>query len=271
MIQQNNGENNRPADGDAQSNLDANATSSGAGGGPDTEGEASGAGERAAAAAAAAAGSGFFTEDDFITREVHHAAVEAETADLRDKLLRAAAETDNIRKRMEREVAQARKYAVASFVNDIVPLTDTFQRAIEAVPEEAAAADPALKSLLEGVEMTERQFLTVLEKHGVKRIMPEGEIFDPNFHQAIAQLPNPEVPAGTITDVSQAGFVLGDRVLRPAMVVVAQGGPKPVKSEAPAAAAAANEAANDASSTAPEGDAGDGLGDNGPSDNNGAA
>ena len=174
-------------------------------------------------------------KNDTISREVHRAAIEAETADLRDKLLRAVADTENMRKRMEREVAQARKYAVSAFVKDIIPLTDTFQRAIEAVPEDAAAKDAALKSLLDGVIMTERQFLNALERHGVKRIEPKGEIFDPNFHQAIAQFPNPDVPDGTVMEVSQPGFVLDGRIMRPAMVVVAQGGPKPVKAtEAPA-------------------------------------
>ncbi len=167
--------------------------------------------------------------DNMISKDVHRAAVDAETSDLRDKLLRAVAETENMRKRMEREVAQARKFAVTEFVKDIIPLTDTFQRAIEAVPDDAAENDPALQSLMDGVTMTERQFLSVMEKHGVNRIEPQGEQFDPNFHQAIAQFPNPDVPSGTIMEVAQAGFVLASRVIRPAMVVVAQGGPKPGK------------------------------------------
>ncbi len=186
--------------------------------------------------------------DNMISKEVHRAAVDAETADLRDKLLRAVAETENMRKRMEREVAQARKFAVTEFVKDIIPLTDTFQRAIEAVPDDAAANDPALQSLMDGVTMTERQFLSVMEKHGVNRIEPQGEQFDPNFHQAIAQFPNPDVPSGTIMEVAQAGFVLASRVIRPAMVVVAQGGPKPGKTagtgtEKGAAAATAKDTA----------------------------
>ena len=214
-----------------------------------------------AAAASSDAGLAPGSGSQSISREVHEAVLEAETAKLRDRLLREIAETENIRKRAARDVAQARKFAIAGFVNDIVPLTDNFQRVIEAVPEQAVATDPALKSLLEGVEMTERQFLSVLEKHGVKRIIPEGEIFDPNFHQAIAQLSNPEVPAGTITNVSQAGFILGERVLRPAMVVVAQGGPKPVKT-APAATRQAepssSTAASAADAAAPEPSAGAG-------------
>ena len=175
-----------------------------------------------------------------VSREVHEAVLEAQTAELRDQMLRAVAETDNMRKRMEREVAGARKYAVTGFATDIVPLTDTFQRAIEAVPDGAVEADPALKSLLEGVIMTQRQFVTVLEKHGIKQVTPKGELFDPNFHQAIAQMQNPDIPAGTIMEVAQAGFALADRVIRPAMVVVAQGGMKPVRE--PGAAAVAPEA-----------------------------
>lgn len=155
--------------------------------------------------------------------------LEGQIADLTDRLLRAHAEMDNVRKRMEREKLDIAKYAISKFANDVVGTTDNFQRAIQAVPPGAAEQDPALKSLIEGVSMTERAFLQVLERHGVERIEPKGEIFNPERHQAVMEQHNADVAAGTVLNVLQAGFVIEDRVLRPAMVVVARGGFKPVK------------------------------------------
>ena len=166
-----------------------------------------------------------------------------EVAELKDRLLRAHAEMDNIRKRTEREKADAHKYAVSKFARDIVTVGDNFQRAISAVPAAAVEQTPALKSFLEGVTMTEREFLNVLERHGVKRIDPKGEAFNPHLHQAVMEQDNKDVPAGTVVQVFQPGYTIEDRVLRPAMVVVAKGGFKPPR--APDAGAAPGAPAND--------------------------
>ena len=153
--------------------------------------------------------------------------LEAEKADLKDKLLRALADTENMRRRAERESADARLYAVTSFARDMLNVADNVRRALDSVPEaERAAAEGALKALVEGIELTERDLAKTLERHGVKRLEPEGQRFDPNRHQAMFEVPNPEVPAGTVVQVVQSGYVIGERVLRPALVGVARGGPK---------------------------------------------
>jgi molecular chaperone GrpE len=154
-------------------------------------------------------------------------ALQVEVADLKDKWLRAHAEVENIRKRAEREREEAAKYAITKLARDIVSVGDNFQRAIDAVPAAAAENDPALKSFLEGVTMTERELLNVLDRHGIKRVQPMNEQFNPHLHQAVAQVPRTDVSAGTIVEVYQAGYTIEERVLRPAMVGVAQGGPKP--------------------------------------------
>lgn len=153
----------------------------------------------------------------------------AENAELKDKLLRAHAEMENIRKRTDREKAEAHKYAVTRFARDIVSVGDNFQRAIESVPPAAAEQDPALKSFLEGVTVTERELLNTLERHGIRRIDPKGQLFNPHHHQAVSELQNPEVPTGTVVQVFQCGYMIDERVLRPAMVVVAKGGAKPAR------------------------------------------
>jgi molecular chaperone GrpE len=150
-----------------------------------------------------------------------------EISDLKDKILRAHAEVDNIRKRTEREKIDTAKYAITKFAQDIVNVGDNFQRAITAVPAGAADADPALASLLEGVNLTEREFLNVLERHGVERVNPMGEVFDPHLHQAVMEMPQPDVTPGTVVQVFQSGYTIEGRVLRPAMVVTATGGTKP--------------------------------------------
>ena len=165
-------------------------------------------------------------------------ALRAENADLRDKYLRLAAEMDNLRRRTERDVKDAKSYSVASFARDMLAVSDNLSRALEAIPAEALEAGEAgLKALAEGVEMTERSMLASLERHGVRKLDPIGEKFDPHFHQAMFEVPNPDVPNGTVVQVVQAGYVIGDRVLRPAMVGVAKGGPKAPAGEANAAQA----------------------------------
>lgn len=176
--------------------------------------------------------------------------LQGQIADLTDRLLRAHAEMDNIRKRAEREREETAKYAITKFARDVVTVADNFERAIQAVPAGAAELDEALKSLVEGVSMTEREFLNVLERNGVRRVNPKGEIFNPHLHQAMMEMQNTEVAHGTILEVFQCGYVIDDRVLRPAMVVVAKGGPKPgSKPDVPEAAgeAGGTSAASDVS------------------------
>jgi len=154
-------------------------------------------------------------------------ALAREAADARDKMLRTLAEMENLRKRTSREVADARTYGITGFARDVLDIADNLQRALDAVPAEArAAADPGLTSLIEGVELTERSLLNALEKHGVKKFDPSGQKFDPNFQQAMFEVPDPSVPSGTVVQVMQAGYTIGERVLRPALVGVAKGGAK---------------------------------------------
>jgi molecular chaperone GrpE len=156
------------------------------------------------------------------------AVLEARIADLTDRLLRAHAEMDNLRKRTEREKEETAKYAITKFARDILAVGDNLQRATAAVPPGAADADPALKALVDGVGLTEREFLNALERNGVKRLDPAGEPFNPHQHQAMIEIEQPDVAPGTVVQVYQAGYTLGgDRVLRPAMVVIAKGGEKP--------------------------------------------
>jgi molecular chaperone GrpE len=153
-------------------------------------------------------------------------------AEYKDKLLRALAEMENLRRRTEREIADVRQYAVSNFARDIVAVADNLARSVSAVdPAQRAQADTGLKALLDGVELTERELLKVLEKHGVRKFDPMGQKFDPNLHQAMFELPDPSRPAGTVAQVMQPGYLLGDRVLRPALVAVAKGGPKFVAPE----------------------------------------
>jgi molecular chaperone GrpE len=154
------------------------------------------------------------------------ATLEERIAELTDRLLRAHAEMDNLRKRNEREREETAKYAISKFARDVLAVGDNLQRAIGAVPNGAADADPALKSLVDGVAMTEREFLNILDRNGVKRIDPEGEPFNPHQHQAMVEVEQTDVAPGTIVQVYQPGYLIDDRVLRPAMVVVAKAGGK---------------------------------------------
>lgn len=169
------------------------------------------------------------TPDPVAPLEARIKELEGQQADLTDRLLRAHAEMDNLRKRMEREKVDGAKYAITKFAVDIVGISDNFQRAIAAVPPGAGDHEGPLKSVVDGVAMMERAFLQVLERHGVRRVDPMGEPFNPNLHQAVMEQDNPEVPAGTVMQVFQLGYMIEDRVLRPAMVVVAKGGVKPAK------------------------------------------
>ncbi|HVU21993.1 MAG TPA: nucleotide exchange factor GrpE [Rhizomicrobium sp.] len=149
--------------------------------------------------------------------------LQAENADLRDRLLRALAETENTRRRAEREKQDASQYAVTKFARDMLQIADNFARALAAAPAELrASADPQIKAVLDGVEATERQLLQTMERHGVAAIDTSDGKFDPNLHQAIAEVPGGDKPAGSIVDVVQSGYKIGDRLLRPAMVTVAR-------------------------------------------------
>jgi molecular chaperone GrpE len=166
-----------------------------------------------------------------------------ENEELKDRALRAAAEMENLRRRTAREIQDARTYAVANFARDMLSVSDNLSRALQAVAAEAKAADPSLATLVEGVEMTERLMLSTLERHGVKQLDPEGEKFDPHFHQAMFEVPNPDVPANTVIQVVQPGYSIGERVLRPAMVGVSKGGPRHAGNDAPAEPGPINEQA----------------------------
>ena len=159
--------------------------------------------------------------------------LQAENAELKDRLLRTLAEVENVRRRGEREVNDTRVYAVAKFAGDMLGVADNMERALANIPaEKLEAADGTIKILVEGIELTEKEMLRTLEKHGVKKLDPMGERFDPNFHQAMFEVPDPSVPNGTVAQVVQVGYSIGSRVLRPAMVGVARGGPKAATVEA---------------------------------------
>jgi molecular chaperone GrpE len=156
-------------------------------------------------------------------------ALKAEVESLKDQRLRALAEAENIRRRAEREKADASQYAVTKFARDMLGIADNFARALAACPPAIRdAADPQVKAVLDGVEATDRQLISTLERYGVKQVDTADGKFDPNLHQAIAEVPGNGKPAGTIVDVVQSGFMIGDRLLRPAMVTVARKESSPV-------------------------------------------
>ncbi len=151
----------------------------------------------------------------------------AENAELKDRLLRALAEMENLRRRTEREVADARVYGVSAFARDMLTVADNLARALDSVPPEARAnAEGWLKSLIDGVELTARELQSALARHGVAKLEPLGEKFDPNFHQAMYEAPHEALPAGAVAEVVQSGWKIGERVLRPALVAVSKGAAK---------------------------------------------
>jgi molecular chaperone GrpE len=166
------------------------------------------------------------SEAEGAAQETRAADLEVELAEYKDRLLRALAETENVRRRAQREREDASKYAIAGFAKDLLSAADNLRRALESLPE-SEAKDKRTRSLLAGVAATERELLGVFERHGIKRIDPKGEVFDHNLHQAIFEAERPDHPAGSVVEVLQPGYILHDRLLRPAMVGVAKGGPKP--------------------------------------------
>ena len=164
---------------------------------------------------------------EMVPAEQVTAALEA-AADFKDKLLRTLAEMENLRRRTEREVNDARVYGVAGFARDVLAVADNMHRALGTIEAELREhADGKMKALIEGVELTERELLKAIEKHGVKKFSPEGEKFDPNVHQAMYEVQDSELPPGHVAQVIQAGYMLGDRVLRPALVAVTKAAKSP--------------------------------------------
>ncbi len=164
--------------------------------------------------------------------QANFAKIEAERDDLKDKLLRTLADMENLRRRTEREIADAKAYAVTSFARDMLGAADNLRRAQESLPDSARSTEePALKALIEGVDLTERDLLKTLERHGVRKIEPLGEKFDPNMHQAMFEAPDAEVAKGLVSKVVQSGYKIGERVLRPALVGISAGVPKPQAAE----------------------------------------
>ena len=149
------------------------------------------------------------------------AAAQAEIASLKDQLLRQIAETENVRRRLEREKQDAGVYAVTSFARDILAVADNLRRALDAVPE-AARADQAVANVITGIEMTEREVFNVFSKYGIAQVEALGQKLDPNKHQAMLEVPTNEAEPGTVVQVLQSGFVIRDRLLRPALVAVAK-------------------------------------------------
>src|SRR5476651_2306534 len=171
---------------------------------------------------------------ELVPAEQVTSALEA-AAEFKDKLLRTLAEMENLRKRTEREVADARVYGVAGFARDVLAVANNMHRALGTIEAELREhADPKVKALIEGVELTERELMKVLEKYGVKKFSPEGEKFDPNMHEAMYEVPTTDLPAGHVAQVMQAGYMLGERVLRPAMVGISKGAAKAAPKGSPA-------------------------------------
>jgi molecular chaperone GrpE len=169
---------------------------------------------------------------ELVPAEQVTAALEA-AAEFKDKHLRLLAEMENLRRRTAKEVDDARQYGIAGFARDVLAVADNMHRALATLDEEVrASADAKLISLIEGVELTERELMKTLEKNGVRKFTPQGEKFDPNLHQAMYEVPNSDVPAGHVAQVIQSGYMIGERMLRPALVGVS----KPAAKPAPASA-----------------------------------
>ncbi len=193
-------------------------------------------------------------EEEIEDEAARAARLETEVAELRDQLLRALAETENQRRRSQREREEAVRYAAAPMLRDLLAVADNLQRALESVPGDAANHDGALKILLEGVQLTERELQSVFERHGIVKLDPMGERLNPHHHEAMFEVPDPKQPSGTIVQVVQSGYLLHDRLLRPARVGVAKGGP---------AAKPATESDEDTEAAANDDEAADGSTPNG--------
>jgi molecular chaperone GrpE len=170
-----------------------------------------------------AAADQILAEAEVDPRDVEIAALKEEVAAAKDRLLRYAAEAENTKKRLEREKAEATLYAASNFARDLLGVADSLSRALAAVPEEERnIIDDVMKKFLDGIEMTERELLNVFQRHNLRKLETIGQKFDPNFHQAMFEVPTSERPPGTVMQEVQAGYAVGDRCLRPALVGVAK-------------------------------------------------
>ena len=154
--------------------------------------------------------------------EARIADLEKQLAEMKDRALREMADAENTRRRAQKEREEMSKYAVANFAKEMLGVSDNFRRALDAAPVDHP--DAAVKNLIVGIDATERQMLATLERFGIKKIDPQGQMFDPNFHRVMMEVDAPDQPAGTIVQVLQAGYVIHDRLLREALVAVAKGG-----------------------------------------------
>jgi molecular chaperone GrpE len=154
--------------------------------------------------------------------------LKAEIADLKERYIRLAADMENLRRRTEREIKDARVFAISNFARDVLGVSDDLSRAMQVVRDSQNTEDPlaSVAGLVEGIAATERAMITTMERHGVTRVDPMGEKFDPNYHQAMFEVPDATKPNNTVMNVVQAGFKIGERMLRPALVGVSKGGPK---------------------------------------------
>ncbi len=157
-----------------------------------------------------------------ISPEAQIAQLEQDLAVVKDRMLRLAAELENTRRRADREKQDAAKFGISNFARDMLTVADNFQRALDAAPDGDAPKD-VIESFINGIQLTEKEMMSALQRHGVIRLEPAGEKFDPNLHQAIAEVPGNGAPAGIVVDIVQPGFIIGERVLRPAMVTVSSG------------------------------------------------
>jgi len=173
-------------------------------------------------------------EQDDGESEEYEADADESAAQLKDQLLRALAETENVRRRARKDVTDANRYGIANFARDMLSVSDNMARALDSIPENAREESEIVKAIAEGVEMTAREMASALERHGIRQVNPLGEKFDYNLHQAMFEAKDSGEPDGTIVNVVQAGYMIGERLLRPAMVGVAK------------AAAAPNDGADDA-------------------------
>lgn len=178
-------------------------------------------GEDTADAAAEADGDGGGGDEDLTPEE--------EIADLKDKLLRTLADMENLRRRSQKDREDALKYSAANFARDMLSVADNLRRAIESIPEEGDPDGAALVGFIEGIALTEKELLSTLERHGIQKIEPMGEKFDPQFHEAMFEIPSADAENGTVLQVVEVGYVIHDRLLRPAKVGIAKAGPTPTE------------------------------------------
>ncbi len=162
-------------------------------------------------------------EEDETETDENEADAGDSVAQLKDQLLRALAETENVRRRARKDITDASRYGIANFARDMLSVSDNMARALDSIPDDAREESDIVNAIAEGVEMTAREMASALERHGIQQVSPLGEKFDYNLHQAMFEAKDSGQPDGTIVDVVQAGYMIGERLLRPAMVGVAKG------------------------------------------------